>query len=343
MAITKLATQCPAPQVVSSIFNLNTYDESDPVGAALDYKAASYITTGDTIWGNDFNRNAAYLDALGQCGGGSIGIISGLAISAGAGLVCNVALGTALIGGIIQIDANTTIVVTASQTNAIWLKDDGTLESRVGVITAPSIPGVFLGFAITDGSGITSIDTSGVISIYNGISFRQTADALYPADTPSSSWRGITRTAIGDYFWNGSVYNITTHSYRQTRSVIGAGLTLTAAATNYLPIEDASALIATETDTKIKLSKDTVFRNLRILLKTVGVTVGTCTVTMRVNGADSILTVSFTSGSSIGWIEDTTNVVSCSAGNEINFKVVGATTGSPVITAICVDELGKNS
>lgn len=82
--------------------------------------------------------------------------VSGYTLSAGTGLNANVAAGTCVVNGYyIVSDATQAVSVTASQTNYIWLAEDGTLSHN----TTGTNPGtdLLLGTAVTDGSGVTSV------------------------------------------------------------------------------------------------------------------------------------------------------------------------------------------
>lgn len=82
--------------------------------------------------------------------------LTGFTLSAGTGLNANVAGGTAMVNGyVIVSDATQAVAVTASQTNYIWLAEDGTLSHN----TTGTNPGtdLLLGTAVTDGSGVTSV------------------------------------------------------------------------------------------------------------------------------------------------------------------------------------------
>lgn len=82
--------------------------------------------------------------------------VSGYTLSAGTGLNANVAAGTCVVNGYhIVSDAAQAVAVTASQTNYIWLAEDGTLSHN----TTGTNPGtdLLLGTAVTDGSGVTSV------------------------------------------------------------------------------------------------------------------------------------------------------------------------------------------
>lgn len=335
MALTKLATEIPVPTVTNDITVLYI-DGVDVAPPTLVIEPL--ISTGDkeTVPTN-LQKSAVISELVGQAGAGAIGIFDGLVCSISSGLTLSVAVGTALIGGPVQLYVATTIVMANNTTNYVWLKRDGTLYASA-TLTAPSGGAVYLANITTSAGAITVIDNSGVIYIKAGIAHRQTADITMPLDTPDSDWRGITKTLDGEFLWTGTKY-IGLQGYNQARSNITAGLTLTNGATNYLPIAGATALTATEADIKFKLSKRTTFKNLRVYIKTVGVTVGNCVITVRENGSDQTLTITINSGSSTGWLEDITHSFSSVVGDEISIKIVGATTGSPIITSILIDEV----
>lgn len=212
MAIVKTASQVPIPQVIdpSDILMLEDYDISSSVPSL---PSARSILANETVWVNDFNRNAAYLDILSQSGSGMIAIISGLELIDGGGLTVDVSEGTALIGGLIQLPGGDSIVVADNTDNFIWLKQDNSLESVNGSTTPPAGAVCYLGCVTTLTGAITVIDFSGVVYNYSGVPFRETGDTGEPADTPPVNWIGVTKTTGVVYQWNGGSY-----SYSPTES-----------------------------------------------------------------------------------------------------------------------------
>lgn len=204
MAITKLASQCPAPQVYSG--------EIVIADNAVDTNPAFLIHAKPTNAGMTvelparMNENWVRLDLLGRHGGGCYALVNGCTLSAGTGLVANVAAGKIMLDGFVEITA-TTIVLTASQTNWIWLKTDGSLQALTST-SSPGTAAVLLGAAVTDGSGVTSIEMAGVVSIIGDVPWRETADAGMPTDTPPSTWRGYTKTLGGIWWWTGTSYSL---------------------------------------------------------------------------------------------------------------------------------------
>lgn len=82
--------------------------------------------------------------------------VNGYALSAGSGLNADISAGTCFVNGY-QVVSNATqsVAVTASQTNYLYLNDDGTITvNTTGTQPADSL---FLGTATADGSGVTSV------------------------------------------------------------------------------------------------------------------------------------------------------------------------------------------
>lgn len=197
MAVTLTASNCPAP-VVPAPGVLLSDSNAPPASQEFSTGMAAGFTT-------KLNRNFKASDLGQSYGAGGYAVGSGLTLSAGTGLQCNVAAGHAVIDGIVELAA-TSIVVAASSTNWIWLKQDGTLVSQDDTTAKPSGNCVLLGAAVTDGSGVTSIETSGVVYFRGGMLWRQTADTFAPGDSPDSGLRIHTTTAGGEYFWDGAAW-----------------------------------------------------------------------------------------------------------------------------------------
>jgi len=222
MPITLAATAVPPPQVPGTEFwiadnSVNVAPPSIPQAQSIGQGAS-----GAGSLPSDWNQNACRMDLLARHGGGAMGLLYGLVLTAGTGLVANVSAGHVLIDGIVEVYAATTIVVSASQTNWIWLKTDGTLEARTA-LTAPATSAVLLGAAVTDGSGVTSIETAGVVYIKNGVPERSTADTGKPADTPNASWRGWTKATSGNWWWNGTEYQRLVDDIAFNKDAIASG------------------------------------------------------------------------------------------------------------------------
>jgi hypothetical protein len=207
MAVSLLATQVPAPQLWSTWTYLTDFNES-LAAYCPNVISAKLFSTGDNITvPSRLNVNGGYLDMLSQYGGGAMGVVQGLDVAAGTGLIANVSAGGANIGGIVQLATGSTVVVAASASNFIWLKNDITLEATTAT-TAPATPGVFLGIAMTNGSSVTAVDTSGVCYLRGGNLWRQTADLFEPLDSPNANVRVYTKTLAGLFYWDGTVHKL---------------------------------------------------------------------------------------------------------------------------------------
>lgn len=203
MAIVKTASQVPSPQVIAfaDLLDLDDYDVPSSVPALPEARS---ILAGQTVWVNDFNRNAAYLDLLAQAGGGMIAIVGGFAISDGGGLTADIAAGVALAGALKRFAADT-VVLSNNSDNFIWAKQDGTYEVET-TTTPPTGICCYIGCVTTAAGAVTVIDYSGVVYLYSGVSVRETADIGQPTDTPPATWNGYTKCQFRDYTWNGLAY-----------------------------------------------------------------------------------------------------------------------------------------
>lgn len=203
MAITKTATNCPAPQVYTDFMYLEDYEVAS--GVLPDLISALPIIAGGTVWSPSANYNAAYLDVLGSYGGSKInGIVHGLTLSDGGGLEVDIAIGGAIIGAVVQVPTALSAVLTDNSDNWIWLLQTGAIEVKT-TTSAPATPACLLGLVVTSGGVVTTVDVDGAVSL-RGIPYRKTADLAYPTDTPNSGICLITETAGGTYLWDGTDY-----------------------------------------------------------------------------------------------------------------------------------------
>ena len=195
MAVTLTSTGVPAPQVYSGLKTL----ASAAVSASAGLYTAQEIAAGDTTTvPADLNRNAMQLDLMGRYSGGWMAIAHGLA-------------GHAIVDGIVEFAA-TTAVMNANTTNHVWAKRDGTIEVKNNVLTAPTVPGVYLGAVVTGASTITSVDEAGRCVLRNGQMYRETGDEGFPADTPSASMSFVAVTQGGRWLWDGEQYLMLTNA-----------------------------------------------------------------------------------------------------------------------------------
>lgn len=196
MAVTLTAVNTPAP-VVPNPGVLLSDSNSPPTSTAFSTGVSSGFTTSLNKENKRHNLGFTY-------GAGGYAIGYGLTLSAGTGLICNVAVGHAVMDGVVERSA-TTVAVSASSTNWVWLKQDGTLVVQTST-AKPTGNCVCLGAAVTDGSGVTAIETAGIIYFRGGMLWRDTADAGAPGDSPDSSLRIWTKTTGGTYLWNGATH-----------------------------------------------------------------------------------------------------------------------------------------
>lgn len=129
--------------------------------------------------------------------------VSGYALSAGSGLNVDISAGSCFINGFhIASDATQSESVTASQTNYVYLNEDGTITvNTTGTQPADSL---FLGTAVTDGSGVTSV--SHLRDIESGLFVFKTK----PADESVTS--STTLQLDDDLVWSattGDIYEVT--------------------------------------------------------------------------------------------------------------------------------------
>lgn len=205
MAATLLASACPSPPVAGTVF----WETDQNVSGASGLPVSVAFTTGMTLpAAATLNKNSAMQDLLGRYGAGGYAVAYGLVVSAGSGLTVSVSAGHALMDGIVEPGKTaTTVVVPASSARAwIWLKQDKTFTVQNNVTTKPAGNCVLVGSCVTDGSGVLSVDTSGVVYLQNGFPWRDTADTGAPTDTPDATWRGFTKTSAGVFFWTGTAW-----------------------------------------------------------------------------------------------------------------------------------------
>lgn len=202
MAYTLLASQVPEPGVTTAVYS--------PVSPPV---LAPTLLQGDTdALIPKFNEVATRLDLTGRYGGGLYGVAVGLTISAGAGLVLNIAAGTAMIDGPVCLPSGTTTTLLDGHTGAspagayIYLSQGGAVAVVYDSLTPPAGRYVYLGRAQTSGGSITSVDLSGVIYLLGTGARRYTADTTTPTDTPAAEIMFVTIGNGGTWLWTGTSY-----------------------------------------------------------------------------------------------------------------------------------------
>lgn len=211
MTISLLAINCPPvtqPVGFLSIASSITSGFNAPV---------SEIVKDQFFTDKVLSPHATRLDILARSGGanacaiisGSIGVNDGtdLALVApGTGLTLTVKKGAATIGGIVQLNADSTLAVTNGVRSWIWLQQHGGLLATTGSLTPPTTLSCLLGSVVTSGGNITAVDTSGVLYLSGGYLIRYSGDAGVPTDTPPSNVRFLHQTPFGLFYWDGSLY-----------------------------------------------------------------------------------------------------------------------------------------
>lgn len=242
MAVTLTSTACPAVVVPASPVYLGDTGTNPPTAQSF---SAGLDASGTS---SKLNYNSKIDNMGSRYGSGGYGIGSGFALSASTGLTVAVANGQAVIDGVAEAYSHADVVVTASGTNWLWIKTDGSIVVQFNTTAKPSGNCVLLGAAITDGSSVTSIDTSGVVYFKGGDMWRQTADAGMPADTPDSSLWFYTKTTVGLWLWDGSAYRRIDPRARAS-VVFGSDANYTATAGEYaqelLDVTSSGSLTAT--------------------------------------------------------------------------------------------------
>jgi hypothetical protein len=193
---------------------------------------------------HSLNQLSAEATLLGQAGGGGYGIISGLGLSVVTGLNIAVAPGIALVDGFLelvssspyglQVQVPPPYTLPDASTSYVWLTQTGALISSTST-SPPTNARIFLGTTVTASGAISSIDSSGVVSITGGRLQRRTADAFAPLDSPPSGMNLFTQTTFGNFVWDGLSHKALVDLGKQllspslTQSLTG---TLTLAATS---------------------------------------------------------------------------------------------------------------
>lgn len=152
-------------------------------------------------------------------------------------------------------------------------------------------------------------------------------DELHWTQTNGAGGSTFTHTILGFSL------EATSGAKSNTAVRFGAGATrANSATTHFVPIAGRGTNNTTsEAATKIKLGFAARISMMRVLTGTAGYD---SIHTLRVNGADTALTVTQSSGAS-GWVEDATNSVSVSATDEINLSWAGnSAAGSTTVHAI---------
>lgn len=241
------ATSCPAPQVRSTLYEIL----ADPPTPTVYTAILSGTAAGAQSLVTRLNRNSRRSELLAEYGGGCIARARGLSLDVSSGLTLAIEAGHAVIGGPVGPEDDTTLALTDSQTNRVWLSQGGTFNKVTGASATPlappdsASPWWYAGLAYCSGGAITGIDGSGVMFLRGGMPFRITGDTTAPDDEPDSSLAFYTINKGGVdadlYLWDGSEHR--------------------------LMDQDPAALIATQADFQFELDElGRKFRRLLLLL-----------------------------------------------------------------------------
>jgi len=139
---------------------------------------------------------AAWTDANKTVAGAEAYRVNGYALSAGTGLNANVSAGTCFVNGKnVVSDGVQAVAVAASNTNYVWLAEDGTLSAN----TTGTNPGdhLLLGTATTDGSGVTAVDHYKDVENTQWVTKLKAANESRTTDTALAVDASLSWTAAG--------------------------------------------------------------------------------------------------------------------------------------------------
>ena len=206
MPVTLLSTQVPTPPTSSGFLRV-----ADATASNGNAPTAKHVIS-ETYWRqNTINPNFTQANLAERYGsGGAYAVAYGLVLSAGSGLTLNVAKGHAMVDGVVEVPADTTIAVpdghnTATDRVWVWVNTAGTISIRTDTTAVANA--AVLGSCTTNAGAITAVDTSGVVYVRGGDLYREVVDDGALSDTPPSGM--IIWTKAGTnwvWLWNGGAY-----------------------------------------------------------------------------------------------------------------------------------------
>ncbi|MBA3768701.1 MAG: hypothetical protein H0W99_17325 [Acidobacteria bacterium] len=142
-------------------------------------------------------------------------------------MTLNIAAGQAMIDGVVEISAATTLAVPDNHPSAtdriwLWLTRAGAISYTLNT-TPPATNCVCLGSCTTSGGVITAVDQSGVLYLKGGALWRETSDKGAPTDSPSASLTFLAKTWGGIYAWNGAAYKAFYTPLSPNRKTLASG------------------------------------------------------------------------------------------------------------------------
>lgn len=165
------------------------------------------------------------LAASNNVGGGGYAIISDCDITSPGSLQLILGTGLAMMDSLVEFIASGSsvgprkvvpapITLPNNATSYIWMLSTGGLGQDV-VMTPPANARIYLGRVVTLAGVVTAIDYSGRPTLVAGRIIRQCADTSVPTDAPPADWTGVTLTAIGNFWWDGSSHKFLTDLGKQ--------------------------------------------------------------------------------------------------------------------------------
>ena len=204
MAVTLNAVAVPLPPLPIAV--VLALDQRSVTGVPpMSDKLTQGLLGGGAVAAMNFN--ASVNDLLAKLGSGTYAVQRGYDPTIGTGLNVDITAGQACITGLRE--SKVTIVKSVDPSIAriqLWLNPDGTITTVNDSLTPPAGEVCYLGSCVTDGSSVTSVDTSGVVFHKHGHTWRETADTGVPGDAPGLERRFYHRTANATYYWDGLSY-----------------------------------------------------------------------------------------------------------------------------------------
>lgn len=150
---------------------------------------------------DQLNELAVFEENLFRYGGSMVAcVLSGLGLTF-SGFTLTIGRGQASVGFPLERPSDATLTIPSSSTRYIWLDATGAYH-QTATTTPLTSPSVYLGRVVSDGSGITAIDMSGVV-YWLGIAIAHYNDGGTPGGsgpTGASLWA---QTQGGFYIWDG--------------------------------------------------------------------------------------------------------------------------------------------
>ena len=173
MAVTLKAAVLPIPTLPASVYYATNQRSISGQPLTAD-KYTQAMLGGGYVAADNYNATAQ--DIIARYGAGCYCVGQGLALSIGTLLNVDVAAGQGMIDGVVEFTATQTVAVSPNESRGfIWLKSDNTLVATSNK-TPPAGNVLHIGSFVSNGTNVTSVDQSGVMTFKNGAPWRETAD-----------------------------------------------------------------------------------------------------------------------------------------------------------------------